>query len=444
MTKLTFTESTSTGYSEPVRFLKLKFRTGLLCLFFLLSFSSLKYLPGMLITSEIWFVTVFIFLLTLYFPGKLIQGFKFSSLELYGILLLIYVPLISAFMANSEFDQPWIYGILAQRGIVLVGCMMMFLHFYRKQRFSLEDVERALLWLAWFNLILCSVGLLTLDPSHFADMPTFVTGGEIGESKFKFDITFIVFGFFYYAFSGFWQKSPRHLFLSLLFFGYLVFGSGGRTLLIAVTISYLFFIGRWSSSVKFLVYLSKISMLTALLATIFYATNYEKFNILYEKFNAAFMVALTGEEGEDSSANARIIESAIALPYINKHWALGNGTISNQWNEGYKSLFGYFYPTDIGLLGIIYLYGIVGLILFAYQFRFALRYSKRLPNNGGRRGMLISAIKGFLLFYAIASLVTGQFVGSVEHDLIMIAILYCAAKAEGHGVRVSLTTRDKP
>lgn len=333
-------------------------------------------------------------------------------------------------MANSEFGQPWVYGILAQRGMVLVGCILMFLHFYRKRFFSLEDVERALLWLAWLNLILCSAGLLLLDPNQFPDMPTFVTGAEGGENKFKFDITFVVFGFFYYAFSGFWKKSGRSSFLSLLFFCYFVLGSGGRSLIIVALMSYLFFVWRWSQTTRFLIGLSKLSLLAVSFGAVFYLTNNERFDILYGKFNEAFLVVLTGEQGNDPSANARVLESAIALPYVIKHWGLGNGAISAQWNEGYRSLFGYFYPADIGLLGVVYLYGVVGLLIFAYQFHFALRYSRRLPKDGGCSGRLTSAIKGFLLFYAIASLVTGQFVVSVEHGLLFIAILSCAARQE--------------
>ncbi len=426
-------EATPAEYGLPVRFLRSKARTAALAVFFLLSFSSIKFLPGMSVTSEIWFVSVFLFLVVLYFPAQLKQGLRLSSLELYGTFLMISVPLISAFMANSEFGQPWGYGLLAQRGIVLVGCMMMFLHFYRKGKFSLEDVERALLWLAWLNLILCSAASLILDPNRFADMPTFVAGTEVGEGKFKFDITFIEFGFFYYAFSGFWQKSLRNSFLSLLFFGYFVFGAGGRTLLIVSLASYLFLIARWSSTPRFLLVLSKISILAFLLGGVFYLTNHERFNFLYEKFSASFMVVLTGEAGADPSANARIFESGIALPYVIKHWMLGNGAISQQWNEGYRSLFGYFYPVDIGLLGVMYLYGIAGVLVFAYQFRFALRYSRRLPRNGGKRGKLTSAIKGLLLLYAISSLASGQFASLVEHDLIFIAILYCAGQAERAG-----------
>jgi hypothetical protein len=437
------------GHGAPVRFLKSKFRTTVLVLFFLFSFSLLKYLPGMYVTSEIWFVTVFIFLVMIYLPARLMRRFECSSLELYGVFLLLYMPLVSAFMANGVFGQPWTYGILAQRSSVLVGCMMMFLHFYRMKSFSLKDVESALLWLAWLNLLFCSVGLLTLDPNQFSDMPGFVGGDGIGGKKLTFPVTFIVFGFFYYAFSGYWRKNLLNLFLSLLFFSYLVLGSGGRMLLVAVVCSYLFFIGRWISMGRLLFYLSNMVLLAVLVTIFYYIIGFQKFDSLYFdslylKFNAAVSVVVTGDEGEDSSANARISESNIALTYVKKYWLPGTGLISNQWHGGYKALLGYFHPSDIGLLGIIFLYGVLGLVVFAYQFHFALRYSKLLPRNGGHQGKLVSAVKGFLLYYAISSFTTSAFAVSAEHGLIFITILYCAAQIDGFKVRQCLVLRVEP
>ncbi|MGE4546025.1 MAG: O-antigen ligase family protein [Pedobacter sp.] len=413
-------------YVAPVRLFKSKLRTSMLAIFFLLSFSTLKYLPSMFLTAEIWFIAVFIFLVLVYFPKIAIHKYYPSPFEKYGFFLLIYVPLVSAFMASAEFGQPWIYSILAQRGLVLVGCMLIFLSFYRKGAFSLGDVERALLWLAWISLILCTLVVLFLDPRQFVDIPTFVVG--VGDDlKFVLPTTFLVFGLFYYVFSSFWQNSLRNLCLALLFFGYLIFGSGGRTQILAVIFSCLFFVIRWRSKSRLLVFLSRVSFIILLLISIACVSNSKKLTFLKEKFYSAYMVVLTAEKGSDISANSRIDQSNIALPYVKKNFMLGNGLISHQWNGGYKSLFDYFHPSDVGLLGIMYLYGVVGLFVYAYQFRFALQYSKRLPNHGGKWGNLICAVRGILFYYAITSLVTGQFVHSVGTLLIFIAILYSAS-----------------
>jgi len=474
-------------YARPIRSINPERRIAALFLFFLLSFSSLRFIPGLFYTSEIWFVLVFLYLVMSYLPEKLNVGFKNCTFENYGISLLIYVPLVGPIMANSEFGQPWIYGFLAQREIVLVGCMLMFLHSYRKQWFSLIDVERALLLLAWVTLVLFTLAKIIFVPDHFnAYIPTFVTGGVGTDNQFKFEINFIIFGFYYYAFSAYRENSAKFLFLSLPFFIYMVHGPGSRLRIFVSIICYLFLIVRWGNVKKTLIFIPKMVLLITLLLPVFFIVHkgnnssvitrnnssvitrnnssvitrnnssvitrnnssvitrigdsdgvlaYVSSIPAIQKIIAAFKVVTTGKEGSDPSANARISESKIALPYVRRHWVLGNGTISNKWKGGYKSLLGYFYPSDIGLLGVLYLYGVLGLLIFAYQFRFALRYSKLLSNIRGRYINLTSAVKGFLLFYAVSSLVTGQFVGSVEQGLIMIAILYCAAQAEGHGLR---------
>jgi hypothetical protein len=49
----------------------------------------------------------------------------------------------------------------------------------------------------------------------------------------------------------------------------------------------------------------------------------------------------------------------------------GAGKLSQHWNEGLKSIFGYFYPTDIGIIGAIFTYGIFGVILMSFQLFFS-------------------------------------------------------------------------
>jgi uncharacterized membrane protein len=37
--------------------------------------------------------------------------------------------------------------------------------------------------------------------------------------------------------------------------------------------------------------------------------------------------------------------------------------LSSQWNGGFESFFGHFFPADVGILGGLFLYGIVGMFL---------------------------------------------------------------------------------
>ena len=116
------------------------------------------------------------------------------------------------------------------------------------------------------------------------------------------------------------------------------------------------------------------------------------------KFTDAFTVVLTGEPSDDASANARLVETASALPYIEKNWLLGNGDISRQWHGGYEGVLGaFFYPSDVGIIGTIYLYGLLGLLLFAIQFVFAIRFSNRIGMRGVMPSLTNTATLGMAL-----------------------------------------------
>jgi len=398
---------------------------ALISIFFLLTFSSFKYVPGLFFTAEIWILYNILFIALIFIPEKIRDNFLFNRLEIYILFLIVYVPLTSAIQSSSEFGQPLIFGLLAQRGIFVTGSSLILLHFYRKGYFVIRDIEYSLVFLAWLNLIACSLGLLFLDPEQFSDVPTFVTQ-ETDIAKFKFSTEFIVFGFFYYAFSGFWLKSKTKSFLSLFFLSFYIFGSGTRTIIISLFITYLLLVIKWSSMRKVFTRVTTVMLTLSTYVFIFYLIDSDKFNHLIEKFIAAFQVVFTGQLGDDSSANARILEGYLALPFVIKNWFLGNGLVSNQWNGGFNSIFDYFYPVDIGLLGMIFIYGVLGAIIFCYQFKLAINYIYLLPNYGDENSNLISALKGVLLSCVISSVASGQFINYIEQDLILISILYCA------------------
>jgi hypothetical protein len=89
---------------------------------------------------------------------------------------------------------------------------------------------------------------------------------------------------------------------------------------------------------------------------------------------------LTGEKVAESSTNIRFLESKIALDGFNDHQAIGVGFLSTRWNEGFRMINKYFYPTDVGILGNLYVYGIIGTLIFYIPFIYSFSYRKRLKN----------------------------------------------------------------
>lgn len=402
-----------------------------LAVFFLLSFSILKYVPGLAMTKEVWIVAIFIFLFTFYVADRLVKGLQITQLEGYILLMLVWVPISSSVQSHREFGQPMLYGLLAQRNIVLAASAIILLYLLRHNRITLPDVEQALVKLAWACLAVFTLLTLVVDPSQFADSGVgFVGGVNTEKAIFKFNDTCIVFGLFYYIFKGFWGRNTKQILLATPFLLYLILVAGGRSLLLSVFAASIFFLYRWSAFNRLLMIVPKLLLFTTVLFAVIWGAKQDYLIDLTSRFGDAFTVALTFKETSDASANARINETANAIPYIEKHWAFGNGDLSHQWQDGFESWFGYFYPSDIGVIGAVFLFGIIGVLLFCCQFLFAVRYANRLPKNGGKHGALVSAIKGFLLYYAIHSLVTGLFVHSMEIGLLFIAILYWATLTE--------------
>lgn len=403
----------------PIRYLQY----ALLALFLLLTFRTIQFFPGMAAVQELWFVFTFLFLVIPYLYWKAQSGWKFSVYELYVIGMIGLIPSLSAISAWREFGQPIIYGVLGQRSCILGAGALAIIYGLRHQLIKLSDIEKALLLLSWGTLLIYLFFYVVFDAAQFSDYNhTFVGGVEVGKAKFKFDMTFIIFGFYYFAFLGIRLKVRRYWLLSLPFFIYLVF-DGGRSLFVALLGSFIFFAYRWSSSRRLIVLLSKIFAVGLLFTVFLYISNADFVTNKVGKFGDAFTVVTTGQYTEDASANARISETLIATPYVLKHWFLGNGDISNQWHGGYEAVLGgYFHPSDIGIIGVIYVYGLLGVLLFSAQFIFAFRFSRRIPKKFDSLPLL-DATKGFLLYLAIHSLVTGKFAYYSEVSFLLIALM---------------------
>jgi len=391
-----------------------------------LTFGTFKGLPLGLLAQNGWVVVSFLYLIFVYLLWIVKVKFILTAFELYVLSIIISVPFMSAFAASREFGQPIVYGLLAQRTLMLNLGALAIIWAYKLGFITLGIIQNTLVWLAWFTLLLYSSIWIFLDPAFFSELGSgFVGGGKSADYSFKFRSEFVIFGFLFYAFLAFRTRESRYWLMSLPFLLFIIVCIAGRSLILSVIVALLFFILRWSSFARLLTFLPKISLVTVLLVAALYISIPEMMASLGVKFSDAFAVVLTGEEGSDVSSNARISETLVAAPYILKNWLIGNGDISNQWGGGYEGVLGvYFYPSDIGIIGVLFMYGTLGLALFLVQFIFAVQYSARISSYGFHIP-LGDACKGFLLFLVIHSFVTGKFAHYSQVSLVFIAILIC-------------------
>jgi hypothetical protein len=151
-----------------------------------------------------------------------------------------------------------------------------------------------------------------------------------------------------------------------------------------------------------------------------------------QMFENAFTVVLTGERTNEASSNARITEALLAWPYIKQSWLFGNGDISHWWRGGYDALIGHFYPSDIGWVGIIYVYGIAGLVFFNQQASFLVNYYQKL--GAVRNQVFIKSLIAFVVYFLVHSITNGMVAFSPYVGILFLVPLAHASALSQRGL----------
>ncbi|MDD4950729.1 hypothetical protein [Sulfuricurvum sp.] len=306
------------------------------------------------------FLIAFVVLMT-------VNNLAINKVSFYYLILIITIPIYSAYRSHAEFGQPFLYGVLTERGWLLFGTGIWFYYILMTKKVTFATMEASFVFMAWASFIIFSLFILTFDPSQLQnsdEASKFVQMTSSRGLRFKFQNFFISFGAIYYFIKYSMKKNPVDLIFLSLFLIYVLFVIQGRGYML--TLAATFFLYYWLnySLPKFLLTMLKLVLFVSFALLIIQIIMPEYITQMGNLYSQMFQV-LAGGESEDSSANARIFESLIVFDYFNAHnlsiW-LGTGKISQQWNDGYESIFGYFYPSDIGILGGVFVYGISGFI----------------------------------------------------------------------------------
>lgn len=396
-----------------------------------LSFRTFQYFPGFTLIQEAWFILVALALAFSYLTWRKRQGGTPKGFEAYVLLLMLVIPFWSALAAWREFDQPMIYGLLVHRYLALIAGVPLLIGIaISRHHITFKDLEAALLILVWSTFALFLVMYLGLNPSSYFDSfgVGFVTG-SMDEAQFKFELVFVVFGFYYYLFRGMRRESPRDYIRAGGLFLFMLLAIRGRSLMLSLLGAYVVLAWLWAPNLasRFR-FLPKVALAIAVVWAGLFFLNHDLYLALMDKFSDAFTVVFSGDSVDDVSANARIEQTVLAMPYITKNWLTGNGVISNQWSGGTESVMsGYFHPTDIGIIGVVFQYGVLGLFLCLIQFGYAFAFARKRISAPSEVFDLLRAAKAQILFYGFTSLSTGYFIYRPEIILFFIGLLWMAS-----------------
>jgi hypothetical protein len=337
------------------------------------------------------------------------------------ILILLIVPIYSAFSAKREFGQPILVGLLAQNYLLMYLAGTFVFYLVRIRWLTIESLRYSFLALGWISLVLFTGTELFADPADYVDSEFVRSKDTKGGYFFKYFTYFITFGGLYHAICYFFKRQTLQLLLFIPFLFFMVVINNGRTDMVVflATLGFIFF--KHQSFKQILVYTFYVVMAAAasvaILATFFPAEAV----ILWDMYSSYFTV-LTGQESDDNSATSRLLQIGVALDFLLKNpdaIVFGAGKVSGSFDVPIMRIVN---PVDIGLVGLIFNHGLVGMVIMYSQFVFAYNFIGKL--KFAEKDMFFITLKYYMLMILIQSFFKGPLFYLPGQLIIIIGCLY--------------------
>ena len=390
-----------------------------------------EFFPYVRPLEELWFVLCLLTFVGLYPLMKAKFDWTFSRLELYLLSLLVVLVFLPALNSYNVFGQPLGYGVLARRSTVLICMWLLMINAWKLKWIDESDIKTVLLFLMWS---VCAIFLFMrtfIDAGSVVDAPIgFVLGFGTDNQVFSAPGFLFPFGVVYYGLRGIREGRLIYYLCAAVVFA-IGSGSSWRASLVCQSLTLLFFLFRWKRLDQATVMLSQFAVVALLLIGLLRVAKPGFVEEAAQHFVAAIQVTLGGsKQGVDPSADARVEEAGVALPYVKAHPMLGVGALSGQWSNGPQAVLGnYFSDTDIGLLGMVFTFGLVGAVYCSGQYLFALHSALR---PGQVQRPFLDGVKGYVLFSALFSLSTGFYIVALETNSFFVTLLVLLSTSGSH------------
>ncbi len=377
-------------------FLKALFFQVLWFLFFANAFSCFVRIPARIVVDIS--SGLFLGMLLIHYGYEWFRAIKARRLKFITVLMipLLLMPVISALQAAAVFGQPVVYGFLAQRQVFMALCAHFIVIALQRNWVSIYDFERYLTRSLQILLLVFLFFYMFVDPRQFVNTD-FVTISPNKGARYEFPDS-CIYGLLLYALFRFWIKGEKKWFFTIALCAFYILAYLlDRTQLIAIigTIGLYVLLNFSIGRMVRMITLGTFGLLFLLLFLGILAPDFLSKNL--SLYMGAFET-LTGEKLAESSTNIRFLESKIALEGFSDHQAIGVGFLSTRWQEGFRLVNKYFYPTDVGILGNLYVYGIIGTLVFYIPFVLSFLYRKKLRKN--KETLLVTSQYVMVFFFA--------------------------------------------
>lgn len=315
----------------------------------------------------------------LYIFDKVLIKKRFSTIDTLVVLMSMFT-IYCAVTANLVFDQPVLKGLFVAGKTYLPLISIFFLYYLLKtETITMLQYNYATLIMCWFTLALNILLMYTINPALYKDTELVGYNPSKGGYVFNFPAGFIIYGLAYYFIDYTINKNRFSLILSFILIAYILFIDKGRILFLT-TVGTLFLHMLWVLPLKVaMLRTMTIVFFAGLMILIVYLISPDLLGIVYRMF-LVFVEAIFGIETGESSADARWVEIGAILNHFDKypgHWIFGVGMLPRDelWIR-----FGYLYFTDVGIFGILFVFGIVGTVLLYLFFLYPIMVVIKVKN----------------------------------------------------------------
>lgn len=276
------------------------------------------------------------------------------------IILLIWFALtiVSAVMSNYYFEQSFLIGFVSQLKLAPFGFYFIIIFVLIKSQPTLKQIENSFIILAILSLVIFYFMNLFINPSTFwsGKFNNIIMPGKYSfdELRYFFPMVFVHFGAFLYFRKYLIEKKKGYLLYVILAIIYEIFFHQQRmeTIVFLSTLVLVYIWFRFSSKY-------------ALLLTFFgIVIGMELLLFLLGDIKTYFL--------QDSSFGIRINTFSVVFSAFENDilaWFFGHGFLSPLGLITYQDLYGdNFWLSDIGWIGVIYEFGIIGMLIFFYLY----------------------------------------------------------------------------
>lgn len=384
--------------------------------------------------EQLWLLMLVLFLGYLVTIGFATQRYTLDAFELVMVLLGA-LPILAAIASHIEYDQPLVHGVVAFKDYYLLFTALFVYYLLKRGLISIRQLELALAWASVVSLVLFYGLSLFTNPAKYAD--TIIAGSQStkgGGIYYRFNMGLIFYGAIYYFIKAIRTGRLIPLITSGLFVAYILFFRLDRTSMVAcvvaLALAWLLVASR-SYKVRSMLYYGVPGVLGALLV-------FTAFPSIVDAMSLMFWDAISTLLGENNGAGQALLrnyEAGIVMEQIQEHPIIGNGRVSNTWVEGaFDHFYRFFYPSDVGFLGTLFMFGAVGTIMLYSQY--ALVVFTAWHMHWEQAGDFAIALLFYLLILFLDSLSNGSLVIYSCQTVIAVMALFYLSAAARHEVGV--------